>query len=514
MASVELVVEAATKSFGGVPVVRGVDLDIRSGEVIALLGENGAGKSTLMKLIAGVHEAESGRMLFNGEPVAVADVRAAQGLGISMVHQELNLTENQTVAQNIVLGRAPTIGPRVLGLVDRRRVYDTARAALDVVGSSVDPRAVIGDLSLAQRQQVEIAKALAQTDVSVLLLDEPTSSLPEEQANDLLALLRRLRDQGIAIVITTHRMDEAFEVADRIVVLRDGEKVAEFDAHAPDSTRDRIIETMVGRELTALFPDHRSPGDEAVLTVRGLTGGIVDDVSFDVRRGEIFGLGGLVGAGRTEAVRLLFGADRRSSGAIALHGRPVRIRSPRDAVRLGIGFVPEDRKAQGLIQLQDVEANVALPNLRSWQRWGIVRTRVVRAAVQSAIRSFAIKTRGPQQPVSRLSGGNQQKVVLAKWLAQPLSLLILDEPTRGVDVGARADLYRQIDEIAAQGVGILLVSSDMEELIGLSDRIGVMAEGRYMGTLAAADVTQEAILRLASNLESLDADEASDRRTA
>jgi ribose transport system ATP-binding protein len=238
--------------------------------------------------------------------------------------------------------------------------------------------------------------------------------------------------------------------------------------------------------------------------VSGLSGGIVDDVSFTVRRGEIFGLGGLVGAGRTEAVRLLFGADRRTAGRTVLNGREVRIRTPRDAVRLGIGLVPEDRKAQGLVQLQDIQENIALPNLRSWQRYGVIRMRRLRAAVTDAIREFGVKTRGPRQLVSRLSGGNQQKVVLAKWLAQPLSLLILDEPTRGVDVGARADLYRHIDEIAAQGVGILLVSSDMEELIGLSDRIGVMAEGRYQGTLAGAAVTQEAILRLASRIESLE----------
>jgi ABC-type sugar transport system ATPase subunit len=309
----------------------------------------------------------------------------------------------------------------------------------------------------------------------------------------------------MAIVITTHRLDEAFNVADRIVVLRDGEKVAEFAASAAEATRERIIETMVGRTLTALFPDHRAPGAEVVLAVQGLSGGIVDDVSFDVRRGEIFGLGGLVGAGRTEAVRLLFGADRRSAGVTTLNGRTVRIRSPRDAVRLGIGLVPEDRKNQGLVQVQDIEANVALPNLREWQSLGVVNLRRLRIAVADAIRSFGIRARGPHQVVTSLSGGNQQKVVLAKWLAQPLSLLILDEPTRGVDVGARADIYRQIDEIAAKGVGVLLISSDMEELIGLSDRIGVMAEGRYMGTLTAESVTQEAVLRLASNLESLDA---------
>ncbi len=504
MESLELVVSGAEKSFGGVTVVRGVDLTIRSGEVIALLGENGAGKSTLMKLIAGVHEADAAQIRLNGRAVEIPDVRAAQAHGIAMVHQELNLTENQTVAQNLTLGRTPTLGPDVLGLVDRRRVLREAQQALDVIGSRVSPHDVVGDLSIAQRQQVEIAKALSQSDVSVLLLDEPTSSLPEEQANDLLALLQRLREQGLAIVITTHRLDEAFAVADRIVVLRDGERVAEFDAEEPDATRDRIVEAMVGRTLTALFPDHRAPQEETVLEVRGLSGGIVHDVSFEVRRGEIFGLGGLVGAGRTEAVRLVFGADRRDTGTVVLNGRDVRIRSPREAVRLGVGFVPEDRKAQGLVLLQDVQENVALPNLRTWQRWGLIEMRRLREAVAAAIRDFGIKTRGARQVVSRLSGGNQQKVVLAKWLAQPLSLLILDEPTRGVDVGARADLYRQIDEIAAQGVGILLVSSDMEELIGLSDRIGVMAEGRYQGTLAASEVTQEAILRLASKLESLD----------
>lgn len=498
-----LFIEKASKSFDGIRVVKSVDLHIAPGEVIALLGENGAGKSVFLKLIAGIHHADEVTMTMGGRPVIIKSVRSAREHGIAIVHQELNLAGNRTVAQNVFLGREPRLGAPVFGIVDRRKLKRDVQIALDLVGSTVSQNAIVGTISLAQQQQVEIAKALSQSDVSILLLDEPTSSLPEEQATNLLALIRRLCKRGLSVVITTHRLDEAFAVADRIVIMRDGENVAELRAGDDGVNKDSVIEKMVGRKLTALFPSHRSPSDVPLLEVDGLSGGVVKDVSFTVNQGEIFGLGGLVGAGRTETVRRIFGADKSTSRSIRLNGEILDIKKPRDAVRLGIGFIPEDRKADGLVQMLDVQGNIALPNLRNWSALGVISLSKVREAAARFIGELSIKARSSRQIVSSLSGGNQQKVVLAKWMAQPLKLLILDEPTRGVDVGARAEIYRHIDAVAARGIGVLLVSSDMEELIGLSDRIGVMAEGRLTGILRTHEISQEAILALASQLESV-----------
>lgn len=504
MTQAGLTLEKASKSFGGIRVVTDVDLHVTPGEIIALLGENGAGKSTLLKMIGGVHQPDSPAISLDGKAVNIADVRTARSYGIAMVHQELNLTDNQTVQQNLFLGREPRSGlAGALGFIDQKRMASEAQAALDIVGSRVDRDMIIGELSLAQQQQIEIAKALSQTDVSYLLLDEPTSSLPEEQANDLLGLLRRLRDRGLAIVITTHRMDEAFTVADRIVIMRDGEKVSELRSGDEAMNKNSVIEKMVGRELTTLFPGHRAESGEALLEVSKLTGGIVNNVSFEVRKGEVFGLGGLVGAGRTEIVRRIFGADRSSSISLKLNGKHVTINHPKEAVVLGIGLVPEDRKSEGLVQLLSVQANIALPNLRDWSAWGFIDFKRLHDTVAKFIGQLNVRLRAPAQAVSSLSGGNQQKVVLAKWMAQPLKLLILDEPTRGVDVGARSEIYRHIDEIARSGIGILLVSSDMEELVGLSDRIGVMAGGQLTGILAGDEISQKSILKLASKLNSI-----------
>jgi ribose transport system ATP-binding protein len=488
-------------SFGGVRVVDNVDLVLHPGEVVALLGENGAGKSSLMKMLAGVYVADRGTIVVDDEEIAVDSVRRARACGITMIHQELNLVDNLSISENIALGREPRRGPNALGVVDRRESLQQAGAALREIGSHLDPRYQVGKLSIAQQQIVEIAKALAQDNVRVLLMDEPTSSLPEEQASDLVDLILRLRETGLAIVVTTHRIPEAFAVADRIVVMRDGSKVAEYDAHDSSVTRDSIVNAMIGRELTALFPDKRTKIGPPVLEVTGMSGGFVEDIDLTVREGEIFGLGGLVGAGRTEFARLLFGCDKRTSGSILIDGREKSIRGPRDAVRAGMGFIPEDRKREGLVLGLDIEENYSLPNLPEWSRFGILSLRALSRRAQSAIASYRVRARSSRQLVRTLSGGNQQKVVLAKWMATPKRLLILDEPTRGVDVGARQEIYRAIDEIAASGVGVLLISSDMEELIGLSDRIGVMADGRLQGVLAHEQATQARIFELASKLE-------------
>lgn len=495
-----LIVSNAKKSFGGIGVVKNVSLDIVPGEVIVLLGENGAGKSTLLKMIGGVYEADAIEMQRGGVPLMIRDVVAARAAGIAMVHQELNLVDTQTVWQNVFLGQEPTSGIRAIGLIDRAHARSQAQLLLDQVGAAVSADALVRDIPLAQRQQVEIAKALSQAGVSILLLDEPTSSLTEEQAGDLLGVIRRLKSQGIGVVLTTHRMDEAFSIADRIVVLRDGEKIAEVRADDPNITQASIIEQMVGRALNTLFPDHRAPTDEKIFEVEDLKGGMVEGVSFDVRRGEIFGIGGLVGAGRTETLRRIFGAEKSTSTVMKLNGNPVSIRTPGQAVRAGMGFVPEDRKADGLVLLQSIADNIALPNLGSLGRFAWVRSRLRSKLATRFVEKLGIKTRQTAQQVWQLSGGNQQKVVLAKWLARPLQLLILDEPTRGIDIGARSDIYRLIDEIAASGVAVILVSSDMEELIGLSDRVAVMAGGRIVDILSGDDITQPRILTLASQI--------------
>lgn len=492
-----------TVSFGGVPVVDGVDIDIHPGEVVALLGENGAGKSSLMKVIAGVYSADRAVLSVWGNPVTIDSVRQARAHGIAMVHQELNLVENLSVAENIALGREPRSGMRALGVVDRRASLREAEAALRRVGSRVEASTLVGHLSIAQQQQVEIAKALAQDDVAILLMDEPTSSLPEEQADELIQLIRSLRDSGRSVVITTHRIPEALAVADRIVVLRDGRKVAEFVTTDTTVTRESVVNAMVGRELTGLFPAKRTTSGREVLTVQGISGGIVDDVSFSVGAGEILGLGGLVGAGRTELARLIFGCDRSTAGAILVDGVETRIRSPRQAVKAGFGFIPEDRKKEGLVLGLDIEKNLSLPNLWAWSRGGILSLPGLLARAQDIIREFRVRSRNSRQLVRTLSGGNQQKIVLAKWMAIPKRVLILDEPTRGVDVGARQEIYAAIDDIAADGVAVLLISSDMEELIGMSDRIGVMAEGKLEGILTGSEITQARIFELASRLESV-----------
>jgi ribose transport system ATP-binding protein len=492
-----------TLSFSGVRVVNEVGLDLYEGEVVALLGENGAGKSSLMKILAGVYTADQAIVKVRDEQVHIDSVRHARMHGISMVHQELNLIDNLSVAENIALGREPRWGARHSGVVDRRAAMTEAGEALAQVGSPINPGTLVRRLSIAQQQQVEIAKALAQHDVRVLLMDEPTSSLAEEQAQELVTLIKALRDAGRSIVITTHRIPEAFAVADRIVVLRDGRKVAEYDAHDPNVSRESVVNALVGRELTALFPTKRPRRGSEVIELDGISGGIVQDVSFSVSEGEIFGLGGLVGAGRTELARLVFGCDRRSAGVVRIDGVVRRIRSPRNAVRAGLGFVPEDRKREGLALELDIEKNLSLPNLWGWSQFGVLSLKALARRARAMVDTYRVRSNHHRQLVRTLSGGNQQKIVLAKWMATPKRVLLLDEPTRGVDVGARQEIYAAIDKIAATGVAVILISSDMEELIGMSDRIGVMAEGRLQGVLEGDEVTQARIFELASKLESV-----------
>jgi ABC-type sugar transport system ATPase subunit len=487
-----------SKSFASVRVLHNVDLDVHPGEVLALLGENGAGKSTLMKIIAGIYRADAGQIQFDGHHVDIRSPRAAQDLGISMIHQELNVLPNRTVAQNVFLGQEPRAAGmgRFFGTVDAKRLQEHSREALTRVGSIAPLGQMLYRLSTAQQQLVEIARTLV-SNARVLLMDEPTSSLAEEQSQNLLQLVRDLSDQGIAVVFTTHRLNEALAVADRFVVLRDGEFAG--STTAADVSLDQIVRWMVGRPVSQRFPKREVTPGETVLEVRNLSGGIVKDVSFSVRAGEILGIGGLVGAGRTETARLIFGSDNRVSGEILVQGKKVAVHSPVDAVGAGLGFVPEDRKLQSLVLQMAVRQNMVLAALRSrLSRNGYISGRKVDQNTRHYIERLNIRLRSPSQQVRYLSGGNQQKVVLAKWLMLSPPVLILDEPTRGIDVGAKHEIYELIGDLVEAGVGIVLISSEMPELLGLSDRVVVMAEGRVTAVLDADNATPEAVMTYAS----------------
>jgi ribose transport system ATP-binding protein len=486
------------KSFASVTVLRDIDLDVYPGEVLALLGENGAGKSTLMKIMSGIYQEDAGSIVYRGEPVDIDSPRAAQDLGISMIHQELNLLPNRTVAQNIFIGQEPHKAGLFgkLGQVDIRAMNQKAQQVLDRVGAVAFPSELLSELPTAQQQLVEIARTLA-SDAQVLLMDEPTSSLSEAQSQNLLQLICELSAQGLCIVFTTHRLHEAFEVADRFVVLRDGAMAGA--AAASDTTADQVIQWMVGRPVSQRFLKREVGIGETVLEVRGLSGGMVQDVTFSLHKGEILGFGGLVGAGRTETTRLLFGADRTEAGEIIVDGQPVNIQSPVDAVKAGLGLVPEDRKTQSLILNLAVRQNMVLSALRDrLSRNGVIDKRGVEGGIKHYIDRLNIHLRSPEQKIRFLSGGNQQKVVLSRWLMLSPSVLILDEPTRGIDVGAKAEIYQLIGELVEAGIGVILITSEMPELLGLSDRVAVMSEGRIMKTLDRSEATPELVMTYAS----------------
>jgi ribose transport system ATP-binding protein len=491
---------AITKRYGSQVVLEDADLDVRSGEILALIGENGAGKSTLMRILAGATRPDSGTIHFQGKPVVVESVRQAQALGIAMIYQELNLVPSRTVAQNIYLGREPVApGPRGrLGVVDRKKLHEQADGMLKIVGSKASPDALLSDLSMGQQQLVEIAKAVS-FEAKVLFMDEPTSSLSEEVANNLLILMRDLRRQGMAIVFTTHRLPEAFRVGDRFVVVRDGRVVGKVAADVANEAR--IVEMMVGRPMNQHYPKFNVPIErKPMLEVEGLSGGIVKDVTFSVRPGEIFGFAGLVGAGRTDLARLIFGAERPTAGEIRLDGKPALNRSPAQAIGRGIGFVPEDRKKDSLVLGHSVRENMILAGLGKLADYGIVRSRRVDEVTRHFTDKLGIRLRSFDQPIGGLSGGNQQKCVLSRWLILSAKVLILDEPTRGIDVGAKATIYQLIGDLAKEGVAIIFISSDLPEVLGMSDRIAVMSEGRVMAILDRAEATPELVMRHASHV--------------
>ena len=496
MTATLLSMEGIAKAYPGVQALAGVDLELARGEVLALLGENGAGKSTLMKILGGAVRPDGGRILVDGVACSIRSPQDALRAGIAVIHQEFTLVPALGAAENVFLGQELTRGWRPLGLVDRTAQRRRATDLLTRLGGHFDPRLPCRSLSVAGQQLVEIAKALA-SGARILVMDEPSAALSTPEVAALHDVIRDLRRQGVGIVYVSHRLEEIAAVCDRVTVLRDGRNVGA--ARVADVGRGDLIRLMVGRELTDEFPPRlRRPG-EPRLVVDGLSRGrAVRDVSFSARRGEILALTGLVGSGRTEVLRLLFGADRRAAGTVRLDGRAVAITRPRDAIAAGIGLLPEDRKLQGLVLGMSVQENFALPNLARLSRAGFVRRGAVRRECGDYVARLGIRAPRQETVVRGLSGGNQQKMVLAKWLARRCEVLLFDEPTRGVDVGAKVEIYRLMNDQVAAGKTVIMVSSDLPEVLGMADRILVMHDGRITGTIDdVPGATQESIMELA-----------------
>jgi ribose transport system ATP-binding protein len=489
-----------SKAFPGVIALDEVDLTLEAGDVHMLLGENGAGKSTLMKILSGAYRKDAGDIRLNGRAVEIGSPRDARALGISAIYQELNLVPHLSVAENIFLGALPTRGwrPGFPGLVDWRALRDRTLQLLLDLGMTLDPRAPVGRLGLAQRQLVEIAKALASPGTTILVMDEPSSALTSREVSQLFALIERLASRGVSIVYITHRLDEVFRIGRRITVLRDGRHVT--TRPIDQVTVPELVRLMANRDLSEHFPKVRAERGAELLRVEGLSvRGVLTDISFSLHAGEVLGISGLLGAGRTELARVIAGADRFDQGRVFVDGREMRFRSPADAIARGIGLLPEDRKAQGLVPGLTVARNIALPHGRRLAPLGVLSRRCEADIAAPISRELRVKAT-PTQAVRLLSGGNQQKVVLGKWLAGAGRIFIFDEPTRGVDVGAKVEIYNLMNRLTARGAGIIMISSELPELLGMSDRILVMHRGCIHAEFAAADATEERVLSAALGL--------------
>jgi len=490
-----LKLSAVRKTYLGVVALAGFDMLVTAGEVIGLVGENGAGKSTLMKILGGVTAPDSGTIEIDGAPYAGLSVGGSMKAGIVFVHQELNLFDNLDVAANVYIGREPRRGG-VLNLVDETRMRADVLPYLKRLGANFAPNTPVAKLSLAQQQMVEIAKALS-VNARLVILDEPTSSLPLAETDRLLEVIAGLKAEGIAVIFISHRLHEIERACDRVLVLRDGVLVGELPKAEID--HDRMVKLMIGRDLKVAYAAPKLAKGEVVLAASGIRTAAypTHPISIDLHAGEILGLAGLVGSGRTELARALFGVDQRYGGAVTLEGRPVVLRSATDAVARGIFLVPEDRKGEGILLDLPISENISLPNLEAYAPRNLVSPTLERAQAERSRAELGIKAPTVTTRTGSLSGGNQQKVVLAKWLAMQPKVLIFDEPTRGIDVGAKAEIYRLMRGLADAGVAVLMISSDMEEVIGVSDRIAVMHEGRISGHLGRAEFSEENVLRLA-----------------
>jgi ribose transport system ATP-binding protein len=495
MSETLLSLHGISKRFPGVQALSDVCFDLNPGEVHALMGENGAGKSTLIKILCGVQPPDEGEILLDRAPVTITSPVHAHALGISPVHQELHLEPYLSVAENIFLGRQPT---NRFGLIDHRRLLKEARHVLGELGVSIDPQVLVGRLSIAERQVIAIARAVSMR-ARIMIFDEPTSSLTRRETELLMAMIRRLRDQGIGVIYVSHRMEEIFDLCDRVTVFRDGRYVATRDVAT--TSMGELVHMIVGRDLESPAAKVEAAAGAVVLDVRHLSKrGMLRDISFSLRRGEIVGLSGLVGAGRTELARTIFCDMLADEGEVLVDGKPFRGRNPRQAISAGIGLVPEDRKEQGLVTSLPVMSNISMARLGSLTRLGVLSGGRERRLARDYVERLAIRTPSVEQKAMYLSGGNQQRVVIAKWLATQPKVLIVDEPTRGVDVGAKAEIHNLLRELAANGMAILMISSDMPEILAVSDRVLVMHQGRLAGELSAATATQEAIMNYAMGL--------------
>ena len=480
-----------TKHFPGVVALDGVDFELDKGEVHVLLGENGAGKSTLVKMLAGAYRPDEGEILLDGEAASISSAMDAQKLGISTIYQEFNLVPQLTVAENIFLGRQP----RRFGFVDRRKMREEARKLLDRMKVLVDPDALVSNLGVAQRQMVEIAKALS-LNARILIMDEPTASLSGQEVERLFEIVRGLKEEEVAMIFISHHLEEVAEIGDRVTVLRDGKVVDRVPASTEHS---ELVRMMVGRSVEAQVPRRRPEIGEVLLEVKNLSREeVLEDISFQVRAGEVVGMAGIVGAGRTELARAIFGADPVDSGEVWVEERRMESDDPREAKRRGLGFVTEDRQGQGIVPPLSVAENLGLASLERNTHVGLVNRREQRKQARKMIEDLNIRTPGPEQEIRYLSGGNQQKAVIGKWLLADSKVLIMDEPTRGIDVGAKVEIYELMNELTENGAGILMISSDLPEVLEMSDRILVMSGGRITGELSAEEANGENVMELAT----------------
>ncbi|KDB54344.1 ABC-type sugar transport system, ATPase component [Sphaerotilus natans subsp. natans DSM 6575] len=494
----EVVLEMAgiVKTFPGVKALDGVNLKVRAGTVHVLVGENGAGKSTLMKILSGEHAIDGGSIRFKGRPLDSQNTRAALEMGIAMIHQELSPVPEMTIAENVFLGREPMRAGLLRGFVDFERMNRETQTLLDRLGLRYRAEQPMGTLSIAGMQLVEIAKAISRQ-AALLIMDEPTSAISDTEVEMLFRQIEDLKARGVAIIYISHKMEEIFRIADDITIIRDGQHVDAGPASAYDE--QRLIALMVGRSITSIFPKEDVPIGDVVLEVRGLTRrGVFRDVSFQVRRGEILGLSGLVGAGRTEVVRAIFGLDAVDAGEIVLEGRPLTLRHPAEAIGHGIAMVSEDRKAEGLVLCRSVRENISLANLQRFTQGPLLTPAQEEAKCEEMRAMLQIKCASLDTVAGTLSGGNQQKIVIAKWLLGDLKVLILDEPTRGIDVGSKSEIHRLMTRFAREGLAVIMISSELPEVLGMSDRVVVMREGRVAGEIERARATQENIMTLAT----------------
>lgn len=484
------------KTFPGVKALDKVQFELRQGEVMALLGENGAGKSTLMKILCGVYTRDSGTVEIFGQPYGDLTPRQAQSVGVAIIHQELNMCRHLSVAENMFLGREKRRGI----LLSNGEMEEEARRILNDLKMDIDPGQVVGDLPVSKQQMVEIAKALS-TNAKVLIMDEPTSALTSKEIDDLFRIIRQLRSEGCGIVYISHRLEELQHIVDRVTIMRDGQYITSMDY--ADTTLDQIISHMVGREIKEKFPRVRCEKGKKIFEVKNLTAGrLVRDVSFQLYEGEIVGFAGLMGAGRTETTRAIFGVDPKESGTVLLEGREVSIRKPQDAIREGIVLAPEDRKKDGLCTKLSIRHNIALPNLDLLcNRLGVVNGAAEDAMCGQTVKNLKIKTPDVDIDAGNLSGGNQQKVVVGKWLARNSQVVIFDEPTRGIDVAAKVEIYNLMNQLKQQGIAVMFVSSELPEILGIADRVIVMCDGRVTGEVMAQETTQSEILTLATRFE-------------